>query len=270
MGSWRLIAAVLATLGMTAALAAALISPLLVFPPFAAACLVLITAALVVDYFGVARRREDWAGFAADRKQAWTRARALERRFVRERAAGSPRTGWTARNLLLALAGCDRLEDSKNVVDFLCVDAVYTRVGSDATADALRAIALAELGRCGEATELCDVLADGRTGKFPVVAYAAARVAELGRRPSQALVHVDRALTSRGLHAGARRDLKLLQARILAARSRHDDATTVLLELVACGYAREVEHLAQRAASQGNTAAARAARAALGQASPYR
>ena len=270
MGSWRLIAAILATMGMTAVLAAALISPLLVFPPFAAASLVLVTAALAVDYFGLARRREDWAGFASDRKQAWIRARALERRFARERAAGSPRTGWTARNLLLALAGCDRLGDAKTVVDFLCVDAVYTRVGTDATADALRAIALAELGRAGEATELCDVLTEGRTSKFAVVGYAAARVAELQRRPSEALLHVDQALRTRNLRHGAHRDLTLLRARILASLSRAEDATDALRDLVELGYRREVELLAETAAERGNTAAARAARAALGDASPYR
>jgi hypothetical protein len=232
--------------------------------------LVLITAALTVDYFGLARRREDWSGFAADRKLAWTRARALERRFARERSSGSPRTGWTARNLLLALAGADRLGDAKTVVDFLCVDAVYTRVGTDATADALRAIALAELGRAGEANELCDALTEGRTARFAVVGYAAARVAELQRRPSSALGHVDRALTCRNLRPGARRDLMILRARILAALSRAEDATTVLRELVSQGYLREVEHLAERSAERGNIAAARAARSALGEAAPYR
>ncbi len=271
MGSWRSLLVGLSVLAPVAVFGAAQTSPWLVIPPLIAAFLVLSVAAVAVDYFGVARRRCDWGGVGANPRQAWRRARALERRFDREMAHGSPRTAWTARSLLLALAECDRLDDSAPVVDFLGADAVYTRVGSDTTADALRAVALAELGRLDEATLLAGELERRRfLGGLPVVAYASARVAELDHRPQDALDRVARVLGRPRLPPAARRDLLMLKARALASLSRPHDATLVLAELAASGWQREVEQLADHAHARGDTALALAARAALSEASPYR
>ncbi len=269
MAFWRLWTAVLVILGLFAVVLACLISPMLVFPPLAAATLVLTAAALVVDYFGIARKRDGWGGFARDPRAAWARARLLERRFHRERQLGSPRTGWTARSLLLALVECDRLEDSREVVDFLSIDAIYTRIGSDITADALRAVALAELGRLGEARELVAALLTSRP-RAPIVGYAAACVGEAAGELSPALEHVDRALATRRLARGARRDLLLLRARLLARSGRTQDAAMLLGDLAAQQHRREVEQLAERATHRGDAAVSLAAKQALRAAAPYR
>jgi hypothetical protein len=271
MGQWRTIAAGLAVLIPVAVVGATRTSAWLVVPPVVAAIGVLLAAALAVDYFGVARRRAGWGGVGADPRQAWTRARALEHRFGEQRAKGSPRTSWTARSLLVALAECDRLDDAGPVVDFLGADAMYGRVGADATADALRAVALAELGRTDEARELCEALERRRRlRRRPVVGYAVARVAELDGRPADALARVDRALRARRLAPAARRDLRILRARCLAALSRHHDAARELAELADGGWKREVEQLTEHAHARGATALALAAREALSAATPYR
>jgi hypothetical protein len=270
MGSWRLVGSVAAVLATLAIAAAVLTTPLLVVPPLAAAAVVLLGSALAVDYFGLARRRVGWSGLAEDPRQVWLRARMLERRFARERRSGSPRCGWTARSLLLALAAADRLGDADEVVDFLAAEAIYGRVCRDATADALRAVALAELGRAAQARRLCAALhADRRARTAPVVAYAAARVAARERRFGDALAHVDAAL-SRRAPAGVRRDLRILRACLLAAVARPHDAARELGELSAAGHRGQVERLAERACARGDTAVALAARAALAEASPYR
>lgn len=271
MATWRPLLPGLVLLGTVGAAAAALTSPMLVLPPVGAAVIVLLGAALAVDYFGFARRREGWGGFADDPRHAWARARALERRFARERGAGSPRCGWTARSLLLSLAAVDRLADASEVVDFLGADAIYARVGADPVADALRAIALAELGRTGEATELSAALSRSRrAGREPVVPYAAARVAESRRAYAEALEHVDAGLRCRGLEPRSSRDLELLRARLLAAMSRGQDAAEILASLAARGHRRSVEQLGERAHARGDAALALAARQALCDATPYR
>lgn len=271
MGQWRTLLLGLALLVPVAVVGASRTSAWLVLPPLIAAALVLLGAALAVDYFGVARRRAGWGGVGDDPHRAWTRARALEHRFGEQRAKGSPRTGWTARSLLLALAECDRLDDAGAVVDFLGADAIYARVGSDATADALRAVALAELGRMARARELCVALEASRgLRRRPVVGYALARVAEIDGRRAEAIERVERALRSRRLPASARRDLRLLRARCLAGLSRHNDAVRALAELASDGYAREVEQLGHNAHARGETALALAARQALSDATPYR
>ncbi len=268
---WRAIAAGLALLVPVACIGAARTSAWLVVPPMVAAAVVLMAAAVAVDYFGVARRRSAWAGVGADPRRAWTRARALEHRFARQRAGGSPRTALTARSLLVALAECDRLDDAMAVVDFLGADAMFGRVGADVTADALRAVALAELGRVGEARELCEALdAHRRVRREPVVGYAAARVAELDRRHREAIERVNQVLRSRRLARAAGRDLRMLRARCLAALGRHHDAVGELAELAASGWKREVEQLAGLAHTRGQAALSLAARDALCQATPYR
>jgi hypothetical protein len=271
MGSWRSFAIGAALLTPVAVFGAAQTTPWLVIPPLVAAFTVLFVAALAVDYFGVARRRHGWAGVGADPRRAWLRARILERRFGRQKAKGSPRTAWTARSLLLALAECDRLDDAAGVVDFLGADAVYTRVGSDATADALRAVALAEIGRVDQARELCQALEENRMRRhLPVVAYACARVAEIDHRPAEALERVDKALRRRRLPATAQRDLLILRARALVAMARAHDATEVLVGLVVDGWKREVEQLSDHARARGDAGLALAARSALCRATPYR
>jgi len=268
---WRAIAAGLALLIPVACIGAARTSAWLVVPPVAAAAVVLMAAALVVDYFGVARRRLAWAGVGEDSRRAWARARALEHRFSRQRAAGSPRTALTARSLLVALAECDRLDDAAAVVDFLGADAMFCRVGVDVTADALRAVALAELGRLDEARELGEAL-DGhrRLRREPVVAYAVARVAELDRRHREAIERVDPVVHSRRVPPAARRDLRMLRARCLAALGRNHDAVDELAQLAAGGWKHEVEQLAGHAHTRGQAALSLAARDALCQATPYR
>lgn len=271
MGSWRFLAYGAAFLAPVAVFGATQTTPWLVIPPLVAAFSVLFIAALSVDYFGVARRRHGWAGVGVNPRRAWVRARILERRFGRQKAKGSPRTAWTARSLLLALAECDRLDDASTVVDFLGADAVYTRVGSDATADALRAVALAEVGRLDQAEELCRAL-DANPGRrhVPVVAYACARVAELGGRPGEALERTERALGLRRLPETARRDLLILRARALVGMGRGHEAAEVLVGLVVDGWKREVDQLADNARSRGNAGLAQAARTALCKATPYR
>ncbi len=271
MGSWRVIAITAAALAAVVVVGATHTSILLVGPPLLAAAMVLLIAAMAVDYFGINRRTDRWAGFDSDPRRAWTRARALESQFLRQKAAGSPRTAATARSLLLALAECDSLGDARGVVDFLGADAVYARVGSDATSDALRAIALAELGRVGEARELCAALTSNRrTRRKAVVGYASCRVAEIDRRYRDALGRAEQLLAGGKLRSGARRDLQLLRARVLVHLSKREDATTLLAELVGQGYRRQVERIAELASERGQTAISMAARAALLDAAPYR
>jgi hypothetical protein len=271
MGQWRTLLLGLALLAPVAVLGATRTSVWLVLPPLVAAAAVLLAAAVAVDYFGVARKRAGWGGVGDDPRRSWTRARALEHRFGQQRAKGSPRTGWTARSLLLALAECDRLDDAGAVVDFLGADAIYARVGADVTADALRAVALAELGRMGLARELCEALdGDRRLRRRPVVGYAVARVAEIDGRRAEAVDRVGRALRARHLAPSARRDLRLLRARCLAGLSKHAEAVSALAELASDGFAREVEQLGHNAHARGETALALAAREALSDATPYR
>jgi hypothetical protein len=261
--SWRVVAVGLVALALFAAVAAAVTTPLIVWPPVLAAAGVLIAAALASDYFGFSRRRHGWDGIATDPRQALARARILGRRFAREKSRGSIRAPRTARALLLSLAEGDRLRDAGDVVDFLGADAMCNAVGTDVVADALRAVALAELGRGAEANELAGELA-GRWASLPVVAYARGRVAETRHDVRQALVHVDAALV---LPQGRRsRELLVLRARLLAKLGRTPETEEALRTLLTAGYRTDVESLAER----GAPALALAARTALGTGALYR
>jgi len=246
-------------------------SPWIVVPPLLAAAVVLVGAALVVDYFGVARLRTEWSGFTSDHRQAWSRAKVLERRFYRLKRAGSPRTRATARSLLLAYAQSDRLGDARHVIDFLGADTVFSGAGSDPVADALRVIALAEMGRERESLELLEAVErSSRRRRLAVVAYAAARVALLARKPRRALDRIDESLAAKALPPGARRDLVFLKAEALANLGRSSDASLALAELVATGFRRDVEGLTELAHQHGDVALALAGRSALDQSNPYR
>ncbi|MBT8494638.1 MAG: hypothetical protein KJO07_16405 [Deltaproteobacteria bacterium] len=246
-------------------------SPWVVWPPVASAVVVLVGAAMAVDYFGVARLRSRWRGFAGAHRQAWTRARALELRFYRQRKSGSPRTRSTARALLFAYAECDRLSDAREVVDYLGADTIYSGPGADAVADALRVIALAELGRGREASELLTAIErSSRRRRLPVVSYAGARLAQIEGRHRAAVERIDEALARSAIESGARRDLALLKARSLAVLGCAHDAAEVLSELAAHGARRAVEETTARAHERGEVALALAGRSALDQAAPYR
>lgn len=247
------------------------VSPWVIWPPVAAAALVLIAAALTVDYFGMSRLKSRWRGFSADHRQAWQRARSLERRFYRHRRAGSPRTRATARSLLLAYAQCDRLDEARGVIDYLGAETIFSGPGADAEADALRAVALAELGRMDEAAELVELLERSRRRRrLPVVGYAAARVAQTRGDHGGAIERIDEALSRPDIAAGARRDLIILRARSQARRGLANQASEALAELAAAGFRREVEDTTERAHERGDVPLALAGRSALDQASPYR
>lgn len=269
--SWRSTAGGLLALAAAGVVLSVHMSPWIVVPPLLAAGLVLVGAALVVDYFGVARLRTEWSGFTSDHRHAWARAKLLERRFYRLRRAGSPRTRATARSLLLAYAQSDRLSDARDVIDFLGADTIFSGAGSDPVADALRVIALAAMGRERESHELlAAVERSGRRRRLAVVGYAAARVALLDRKPRAALERVDEALEARALPTGARRDLEFLKAQALAQLGQHHDASHALAALVAAGFRRDVEGLTELAHQRGDVALALAGRSALDQANPYR
>jgi hypothetical protein len=247
------------------------VSPWVVWPPVVSAGVVLTAAAMAVDYFGVARLRSSWRGFSGGHRQAWGRARVLETRFFRQRKAGSPRTRSTARALLLAYAECDRLGDAREVIDYLGADTIMSGAGADAVADALRVIALAELGRGQEAHNLLDAIErSNRRGRLPVVAFAAARLAQIEGRHRSAIERIDGALERKSMEPGARRDLEILKARSLAILGCAHDAAEVLAALAARGAKRAVEEVTERAHQRGEVALALAGRSALDQASPYR
>ncbi len=270
MGTWRVIALLGAAVLAGAAAVAWRAGTWVVLLPALAAVGVLAAAALAVDYFGLFRRREDWAGIADDPRAAWLRSRAHATRFRGLKQGGSPRTPRTARSLLLSLAECDRLCDAGEVVDFLGADAVFARVGADSTADAMRAVALAELGRLDEARKLAGKLfAARRCARRPVVRFAWARVAELDRRPQQALDQVDDRLLRRSPRA-LRRDLQFLRARALVRVGRSEAAADSLRSHIDIGGRRDVERFAERSRERGDAGVALAAARALSAAAPYR
>ncbi|RMH43134.1 MAG: hypothetical protein D6689_06040 [Deltaproteobacteria bacterium] len=238
--------------------------------PVLGAVVALTGAALAVDYFGLGRRRAVWPSARPDPRAAWRRSRALWRRFRALKRSGSPRTAPVARALLLALAECDRLREAGEVVDFLAADAAFTRVGADPVADAVRAIALAELGRVDEARPVAGrLLAAPRCARRPIAVYAWARVAEVDGRVDAALRAVDESLLARAGSA-LRRDLLLLRARCELRRGRGDAAADVLRRLARERGRRAVEEVADASAARGDAALAVAARAALSAAAPYR
>ena len=238
MGSWRvlvmgwgLILALCLAVGSETALPA-------VVPPLAAAAVVLVAAALASDYFGLARRATPWRGQVAATPVTRTRAAALEQRFRREREAGSMRTGATARALLVALAELEAWPRAADVVDFLGADAM-TRAHRDVVADALRALALAELGREARARRVLDALGPRPE---PVVAWAWARIAMREGRVAEALAATALAADGAGGDPVVR-DLALVRVRLLARTGAGDDARALLTRLAGDGFRREVEAL---------------------------
>jgi len=190
---------------------------------------------------------------------------ALERRFHREREAGGVRAPAVARTLLVSLAEHRELRRAGVVVDFLATDAA-TRAHRDVVGDALRALALAELGRLPEARVVDRGLGD-RAGAAPVVAYARGRIAELAGEIRQGVAHVERGQpAARGAVA---RDLGVLRARLLARSGRLEDAREELGRIAAAGGRAAVEALIAPDAGV-DVAVALAARQALGLAAVYR
>jgi len=61
MGQWRTMAAGFGLLIPVAAIGAARTSVWVILPPLLAAAMVLLAAAVAVDYFGFARRRVGWS-----------------------------------------------------------------------------------------------------------------------------------------------------------------------------------------------------------------
>lgn len=271
MGSWRAVVLGLVGLALAGTTLSMLLSPWLVVPPVGAAGLVLVGAALAVDFFGVARLRTEWSGFTADHRQAWGRAKLLDRRFYRQRKVGSPRTRATARSLLLAYAESGRLSVAKDVIDFLGADMIFSGPGSDSVADAVRAMALTEMDRAEEAMSLLDALESSkRRQRLPVVGYAAARIAIYNRQYRQALERLEQALEVERMPAGARRDLEMLRAACLAHLGRAQDATSALAQLSQGGFRRDVESMTELAHEQGDVCVALAGRSALEYGAPYR
>jgi hypothetical protein len=263
MSSWRTVCVAALGIVAVAAVGAELTSPTVVVPPMIAALVVLLAAALAVDYFGFARRQLGWDGFVASTQARRTMVTALERRFVRERKAGAVRTGATARTLLVALAEDDDLRRAADVCDFLAADAA-TRVHKDVVADALRVLALAELGRLAEARRVDDTLG-ARVSALPVVAFARGRTAECAGKLPAALAHVDRGLRGDD-RRGARRDLGVMRARLLVRLGRGEDARVELDRVARGGGRRTVEALVV----VEDAGVALAARQALGLAAIYR
>lgn len=241
MGSWRLLAlgwgvllGVCAALGLVTSLPA-------VIPPVAAAGVVLMGAALACDYFGFSRRALGWNGRVASSAAARARLAALEQRFVRERDHGSMSTGATARSLLVALAELGQLRRSADVVDFLHADAL-TRAHRDTVGDALRALALAELGRGPQARRVLGEL-DRRGGREPIVVWARARVAELEGRLGDAVALYESAVPASGALAAVERDLALEEARVLVRVGSGEKARVLLVRVASAGWSREVAGL---------------------------
>ncbi len=231
-----------------------------VLPPLLAALAALITAAMSVDYFGLRRRASDWRGQVATGRAAWARMRALEERFARERRAGSVHTAATARSLLIAHAELDVLARAAAVVDFLASD-VGTRLRSDPCADALRALALSELGRVAEAARIDRGLDPDAT--VAVVAWARARIAARAGAPARGLVALDRAGAAPG--SPVAHDLTALRARLLLRVGRADDAHRTLRAL-----AVDARPWVERLAADRDPAIGLAARQALSLGAAYR
>ncbi len=266
MSSWRTFVIGVLAIVVTALVGGELTSIHVVLPPMLVALLVLLGAALAVDYFGLQRRQVGWHGRIQPSAASRARLRALDRQFRREREAGSFRAPATARSLLVTLAEHDELRHAVGVVDFLAADAA-TRVHGDVVADALRALALAELGRVAEASRVADALG-ARAGAIPVVAFTRARLAELAGAPAAALAHVERGLAGRARRGEpVQRDLALLRARLLVRLGRRDDARHELAAVVASGARGAVEGLV---AGNLDAGVALVAREALGLATVYR
>lgn len=266
-----LIAIVAGVLGAIGAVGSVLATPMMVWPPVLAAIVVLTGAALAVDYFGAFRRRDGFSGLDLDPRRAWARATVLSRRFERQRRRSSPQTGWTARALLMALARADRLKEAGAAVDFLAVDAITARVGADVAADAVRAVALAELGRFDESDRIMGALRQDRfRGHLPIVGYAEARCLQRRGQLRKALDAVERALAGPRAPEAISRELRFLRGRLLALLGKGEAAVACFDALHREGLSEELARVATRATERGEAAVAMAIRQATGDAAPYR
>ena len=265
MSSWRTFGLGAAAISATAVVGGTLTSALVVAPPVIAALAVLLIAAVSVDYFGLARRTTGWTGTIVPTSASRAMMHALERRFAREREAGGVRAPAVARALLIALAEHRELRRAGGLVDFLATEAA-TRAHKDVDGDALRALALAELGRIAEA-RVVDQSLGARAGAVPVVAFVRGRIAELAGQVREGLAAVERGQpAARGAVA---RDLGVLRARLLARSGRLEDAREELGRIAAAGGRAAVEALIAPDASV-DVGVALAARQALGLSAVYR
>jgi hypothetical protein len=265
MSSWRTFGIGAAAISVTAFVGGTLTSAMVVAPPVIAALVVLLIAALSVDYFGITRRKTGWTGLVTPTRVSRAMMSALERRFAREREAGGIRAHAVARALLISLAEHRELRRAAGVVDFLATEAA-TRAHRDVDGDALRALALAELGRLAEARVVDHGLGE-RAGGVPVVAFVRGRIAELGGQVPLGLAHVERG--QRAARGAVARDLGVMRARLLARCGRLEDAREELGRIAAAGDRAAVEALIAPDAAV-DVGVALAARQALGLAAVYR
>jgi hypothetical protein len=259
---WRSIGMSVAALGAVVAAGAVVVSGWVVLPPLLAATMVLTGAALSVDYFGIRRRVGDWTGTRRPGPAAWANLGALEARFARDRRRGSVHAAASARALLLAYAQLDLLGRAAGVVDCLAAESV-SRFRNDVCGDALRALALSELGRGAEAARLDRQLGEG-AGATPVVAWARARMAARRGNVADAITAIDRARAVPG--STVAHDLAALRARLVLRIGRSDESERVLRDLAATGGRMWVEQLAD----DSHVPLAQLARRALGVDSAYR
>ena len=259
---WRSLGVSVIALGAVVAAGAVVVSGWVVLPPLLAATLVLAGAALSVDYFGFRRRVGDWTGTRRPGPAAWANMGALEARFARDRRRGSVHAAASARALLLAYAQLDKLARAGDVVDCLAAESV-SRFRNDLCGDALRALALAELGRTAESQRLDRALGEG-AGAMPVVAWARARMAARRGNIADALVAIDRARAVPGTTVA--HDLAALRARLALRIGRADESERVLRDLAAAGGRMWVEQLADDA----HVPLAQLARRTLGFETAYR
>lgn len=262
MAPWRTLGVSVLALGLVVALGAVVVSGWVVLPPLLAATMVLTGAALSVDYFGLRRRATDWSGTRPPGAAASAHIHALEARLARDRRRGSVHAAATARQLLVALAEVDRLRAAGAAVDCLAADSV-SRFRDDLCGDALRALALAELGRGAEAARL-DRALPADAGRAPVVAWARARMAERRGAHAEALAVLDEARPPPGTRVA--HDLEVLWARLHWRAGRPAEAERVLRAMTAVGGQPWVERLADAEP----VALAQLARRALGLDAAYR
>jgi hypothetical protein len=259
---WRSLGMSVVALGLVVAAGAVIVSGWVVLPPLLAATMVLAGAALSVDYFGIRRRVGDWTGTRRPGPAAWANLGALEARFARDRRRGSVHAAASARALLLAYAQLDKLGRAGDVVDCLAAESV-SRFRHDLCGDALRALALSELGRSAEATRLDRSLGEG-VSETPVVAWARARMAARRGNVADAITAIDRARPVP--NSVVAHDLAALRARLALRIGRVDESERALRTLAATGGRPWVEQLAD----DPHVGLAQLARRALGLDTAYR
>lgn len=239
MAPWRILGVSVLALGSMVAVGAVMLSAWLVLPPVVAATAVLASAALSVDYFGLRQRLTDWTGMRRPGPAAWAQLHARQERFARDRARGSVHAAASARALLLALAELDRLRQAGDAVDCLAAEAC-NRFRDDVCGDALRALALSELGRTAEAARL-DRSLGADAASLPVVAWSRARICERRGALSDALAALERAVVRPGTTIA--HDLAALRARLQLRIGRADAAEATLRALAVAGGRTWVEDL---------------------------